>query len=150
MDAAAADAAVDVVAPRTRDRLAAAACGCALAGAAVDTALNEPGAPGSRFLPCAFHRLTGLWCPGCGLTRGTHALFTGHPVEALGYNLFTPLALVGIVVAWAAWALRCWGRPVRNPFERLPERWTQVLLVAVLVFGVVRNLPFVPFRSLAP
>jgi hypothetical protein len=54
------------------------------------------------------------------------------------------------VVAWAAWALRCWGRPVRNPFERMPERWAQGLLVAVLVFGVVRNLPFAAFRSLAP
>lgn len=150
MDVATPSTAADVVAPRRRDRLAVVACGCALAGAAVYTALNEPGAPGSRFLPCAFHRVTGLWCPGCGLTRGTHALFTGHPVEALGYNLFTPLALVGIVLAWATWALRCWGRAVRSPFERMPERWGQGLLVLVLVYGVVRNLPFAPFHSLAP
>jgi hypothetical protein len=146
MDVAAAERAR----PRTRDRLAAVGCGCLLAGAAVYTAMNEPGAAGSRFLPCAFHRTTGLWCPGCGLTRGAHALFTGHPLEALGYNLFTPLALVGIVVAWGTWALRCWGRQVRDPIARIPARWGRVLLVAVLVFGVARNLPFDPFRSLAP
>ena len=64
--------------------------------------------------------------------------------------LWNTLALVGIVVVWAAWALRSWGRPVRNPVERMPERWSQVLLVVVLVYGVLRNLPFAPFRSLAP
>lgn len=138
------------VAPRRRDRVAAVACGCALAGAAVYTALNDPGAPGSRFIPCAFHRATGLWCPGCGLTRGTHALLNGHPLAALGYNLFTPLALVGIVLAWAVWALRCWGRDVRNPVDRLPTRWSTVLLIVVVAYGVVRNIPLAPFRVLAP
>lgn len=150
MDVAAPSSAAEGVASRTRHRLAAVACGCALAGAAVYTALNDPGEPGSRFIPCAFHRVTGLWCPGCGLTRGTHALFTGHPIEALGYNLFTPLALVGIALAWAVWAMRCWGRTVRSPIERMPARWGTALLAVVLVYGVLRNLPFAPFDALAP
>lgn len=141
---------MDVVVPRGRDRVAAVACGCALAAGALYTALNDPSEPGNRFIPCVFHRMTGLWCPGCGLTRGTHALLTGNPIEALGYNLFTPLALVGIVIAWAVWALRCWGRAVRSPIDRMPARWGTVLLIAVITFGVLRNLPFAPLRALAP
>ena len=46
-----------------------------------------------------FRALTGVWCPGCGLTRGVHALLNGHPLQAMGYNVFTPIVVVLIVVA---------------------------------------------------
>lgn len=131
-------------------RLGTVACGAALASAAVYTAVNDPGRPGARFIPCAFHRLTGLWCPGCGLTRGTHALFNGDPLAMLSYNVFTPLVLAGIVVAYGVWALRAWGHQVRNPIDRLPAAWGRVLLVGMVAYGVVRNIPLGPLRALAP
>ena len=126
------------------------ACGCALAAAAVHVAVNDPSAEGARFLPCMFHRTTGLWCPGCGLTRGAHALFQGDVPSALGHNLFTPLALVGIVLAWGVWALRSFGRQVRSPIDRMPDTWARVLLVSVIVYGVLRNIPVAPLTALAP
>lgn len=131
-------------------RAGAVACGCALAAAAVHVAVNDPSAEGSLFLPCVFHRTTGLWCPGCGLTRGAHALFRGDVAGALSYNLFTPLALVGIVVAWAVWALRSFGREVRSPVDRMPDTWARALLVGVIVYGVLRNIPVAPLSALAP
>lgn len=46
------------------------------------------------FMPhCPFKLLTGLDCPGCGFQRAMHALLHGHVREAIGYNLFLPLAL---------------------------------------------------------
>lgn len=126
------------------------ACGCALAGAAAAVVAVDPSSPTSRFPGCAFHQLTGLWCPGCGLTRGTHSLLRGHPLAALGENLFTPFVLVAIVLAWVAWASRAFGRPIRNPLLAMPRWWGPVLLGSVLVFGVVRNVPFAPFQALAP
>ena len=36
---------------------------------------------------CAFHRLTGLNCPGCGATRGLYALLHGRWRQALQDNL---------------------------------------------------------------
>jgi hypothetical protein len=42
---------------------------------------------------CAFHWLTGLDCPLCGLTRGLSALVKCHWSEAIRLNALTPLAL---------------------------------------------------------
>ena len=59
-------------------RIAPIAGGAAVVAGAVLVATNDPAAPGSHFPACAFHSATGLWCPGCGLTRGLHALLDGH------------------------------------------------------------------------
>lgn len=39
-------------------------------------------------LPCIFHTVTGLYCPGCGGTRAVRLLCQGHIVESLYYHPF--------------------------------------------------------------
>lgn len=135
---------------RLRRQVGAVACGCALAGAGLLVAFNDPSAPDSRFPSCGFHAVTGLWCPGCGLTRATHHLLTGDPAAALSSNLFTPFVLLAIVAAWFTWAASAFGRTVRNPFMRIPVWGSTLLIVLVVVYGVVRNLPGQPWGALAP
>ena len=136
--------------PSVWRRAAPIACGCALAGAAALVAAIDPAAPGSRFPACQFKALTGLWCPGCGLTRGFHQLFNGHPLSALQYNLFIPLVLVAVLTAWWSWFRSSRGHPrVQAPSWTM--RATAVgLPAALLVYGVLRNIPFAPFTALAP
>ena len=94
--------------------------------------------------------MTGLWCPGCGLTRGTYQLLHGHVGAALGYNIFTPLVLVAIVAVWFAWLRVSWGAtPIRVP-KGAARSLAVVLPVLVIGYGVLRNLPLDPFRALAP
>jgi hypothetical protein len=133
------------------------ACGCALASAAVLVTVHDPSSSGSLFPACAFHRMTGLWCPGCGLTRATHHLLRGDLVGALGSNVFTPFALIAIVAAWWAWMRWSFGLPIGRPTSRFlaalqrAPRWSAVaLLVLVVGYGVVRNIPASPFDALAP
>ena len=123
--------------------------GALVAGAAL-LATHDPSAPGSAFLACPFHQTTGLWCPGCGLTRGCYALLHGRLGTALSFNVFTPVVVVAIVVAWVAWMQVAWGhRPIRVP-ERV-GRWLWPALPAlVLLYGVLRNIPVAPLKSLAP
>lgn len=131
-------------------RVAPIACGCALIGAAAAVALNDPAAAGSRFPACQFRAVTGLWCPGCGLTRGFHQLFNGHLLSALHYNLFIPLVLLAVCGVWWSWLRTSWGRPA----IRWPQRLTRPLAVglpfAVVLYGVLRNVPATPFQWLAP
>lgn len=48
--------------------------------------------------PCLFHKLTGLYCPGCGGTRAVVLLFTGHPLKSFAYH---PLVLyMGALYFW--------------------------------------------------
>ena len=138
---------VHSVVPR---RLAPICCGGALVAAAGVIATHNPSAAGSRYPGCVFHQMTGLWCPGCGLTRGTYQLLHGHLGAALGYNIFTPLALAAIVVAWFSWLRVSWGAApihVPSPVTRLA---TIALPVLIVGYGVLRNLPVAPLRALAP
>jgi Protein of unknown function (DUF2752) len=131
-------------------RLAPIACGGALAVAGLYVASNDPSAPGSRFPACSFHQLTGWWCPGCGLTRGTHELLTGDVTAALGHNLFVPLVIAAIAAAWWIWLRRAWDRPSRWDLAALPRWLGPVALIVVVTYSVLRNLPVAPFSALAP
>jgi Protein of unknown function (DUF2752) len=125
-------------------------CGAALVAGAGFLATHDPGAAGARYPACVFHQMTGMWCPGCGLTRGTYQLLHGHVGSALSFNVFTPLAIVAIVAAWAVWLRMSWGRPpIRVP--RGVTRWLAVALpTLILSYGVLRNIPIAPLRTLAP
>jgi len=126
------------------------ACGCATAGLAALVALNDPSAANSHFPPCVFRASTGLWCPGCGLTRGLHQLFNGHVAAALGYNLFIPLAVVAAVLGWWSWLRTSWDRRPLNLPNWLMRPLVWGLPIAIVVYGLLRNIPAAPFDALAP
>jgi hypothetical protein len=69
---------------------------------------------------------------------------------ALQLNLFVPVVLVAVVVGWWSWVRVSWGAGS----VRLPAWALRPLVVgmpiAVVAYGVLRNLPVAPFRSLAP
>ncbi|MGH9818676.1 MAG: DUF2752 domain-containing protein, partial [Pyrinomonadaceae bacterium] len=58
-----------------------------------------------HFFPvCPLYALTGFACPGCGLTRGFHALFHGEILTALHYNALIPIWTVIFGVAFISLA----------------------------------------------
>ena len=117
-------------------------------GAAAYVALNDPSAPGTHLPACPLYQLTGLWCPGCGVTRATHAALRGDLPGAFGFNALFPLFLAAIVVGWLAWLRRSLGRAPIVPFRNMPM-WAPVATgVALVLFGVARNLP--GFDALRP
>lgn len=112
--------------------------------------LRENG-PGSSLLPpCLFHQLTGLHCPGCGMTRATHAALHGDLAGAFRHNvlgmILLPLAMLGIVLELLAWT-----KTSRAGWRLVPPRGLAWLLgLAVISFWLLRNLPWWPFNLLAP
>ncbi len=104
----------------------------------------------SRFYPpCLLHSMTGLHCPGCGATRAAHSLLHGQFAQALAYNaLFVLLLPLILYTVWRLWYSCLTNRPL--PPDQTPMWLTYILCGVVLLFGLLRNLPFEPFVSLAP
>ena len=104
----------------------------------------------ARFFPvCPLYSLTGFACPGCGLTRGFHALFHGDILTALDYNVLLPVfaLLIGFgFFSLIYFALR--GRRIPLGLAHPNALW--VFLVMLMIFGVARNLPWYPFTVLFP
>ncbi|HET7463643.1 MAG TPA: DUF2752 domain-containing protein [Longimicrobium sp.] len=99
---------------------------------------------------CPLYLLTGIYCPGCGALRATHALLHGHVFTALGFNAFYVLTLPFLFYGLAAQAgQRLYGRPLL-PAVRLRPWQAQAVLWGMVAFTVLRNLPVYPFNLLAP
>ncbi len=104
----------------------------------------------ASFLPvCPLYSTTGFACPGCGMTRGFHALFHGDIVTAVDYNALIPIFVLisgYFFLSLVLFAVRGRGLPTSG----LRPGWLFVLLGVMVVFGVVRNLPYYPFSVLFP
>lgn len=107
----------------------------------------DPNAAENPFLPCFFKKMTGLYCPGCGLTRALHALVHFDLLRAIRMNaLFILSAPIFGLLVWRFYrplpaTVEFFVKPFANP-------WPWVCVVPL--FAVLRNLPWYPFYLLAP
>lgn len=107
--------------------------------------------PHAWFWPkCMLHQWTGLHCPGCGLTRGVDACLHGDLLAGWRYNLLLmpllPLLALGLAGELVGWVR---GRPL--PWRlRFTSRMACWLFALMMLFAVLRNIPYRPFDLLAP
>lgn len=90
---------------------------------------------------CVFHEVTGLPCPGCGLTRGMTAFARGDVQQALHWHPFTPVFAFGAVLTLVVTLLPATRREQwLNTIARIEARTgiTFVLLIALMAFGLWR------------
>lgn len=88
-------------------------------------------------IPCVFHRFTGLYCPGCGMTRALISLIQFNPHQAIRYNaliIFLPLYLY------------CFFKV--NKSNKKNYIIIYILLVVTLLYSIFRNIG--EFSYLAP
>lgn len=83
---------------------------------------------------CPFHEATGMYCPACGATRALGALLSGQPMLAIRSNalLFVvPFIVIGLELLPKSWGGRLGG-----------DLRTVVLIAVLVLFTVIRNLPW--------
>jgi len=126
-----------IVAPLIAHRGSAAAIGLASAAQIIVTILQLPG------MQCPLIRLTGVPCPGCGLSRACAAMVTGDPARSLHMHAFALPVLTGVTILLVAACLPTSPRlRMSTAFARL-ERTTGItflLLMALLVYWLGRLL----------
>lgn len=107
--------------------------------------LSLPWLPG-----CAFHKLTGLHCPGCGMTRAVQATLHGRIGEAFLLNpigmVLLPMAFLALGIEIIGWVR---GKPVPLRLQ-LGSRGAWGIVWVVTIFWILRNVPCWPFTLLSP
>lgn len=113
----------------------------ALAAAAVAVYRLDPGA--TAVVLCPYRALSGLACPGCGLTRAVHFLLHADPWTALAYN---PLAFVAAPAMCAFVGAPSLLGHVRGQQGRTAIGWA--MLALTLAFWFWRNTAAYPWLRL--
>lgn len=117
-----------------------------LGGMAGTVALRDPHIPGSLGI-CPSLLIFGVYCPGCGSLRALYDLTHGGVLEAMGHNMLMLSALI-FLIGWSIVKLR--GSPIQlnGPRQvqsvRSPLIWSIPLLVVIIGFALLRNLPESP------
>jgi Protein of unknown function (DUF2752) len=90
--------------------------------------------------PCPYLTLTGLACPGCGLTRAAHFLLHGDVARAFAYNPWAFVMAPALLVFGSLPAVADTARTLRL---RTGISW--MMLVVTLAFWIWRNTAGYPF-----
>lgn len=102
-----------------------------------------------RMPACPLRSYTGLLCAGCGSVRATLALVSGNFATAWRFNpaafIFFPLLL------WTgATELSRVARGRTLPSLYIPAAWIYTFLATLLLYTLLRNIPFPIFDILRP
>lgn len=98
-----------------------------------------------RGIPCVIHKITGLYCPGCGITRMFISLFKLNIYQAFRYNPLVFILLIMCALYFLADFLKF---KISKAHIKLPKSIYIILLITVILFGILRNIPL--FSYLAP
>jgi hypothetical protein len=107
---------------------------------------RDPHVQGSwGFCPSA---ALGIWCPGCGGLRAVNDLTNFQVADAASSNLLFVIALPLVLYGLARWVGDEWRGRSRVTDPRTARLVASVVISALAVFTVLRNLPM--FGWLAP
>lgn len=96
-------------------------------------------------IPCIIHKLTGLYCPGCGITRCLFALIKGNIYEAFMYNQLV-FILLPFLLFYIVYNIYLYVFDTKDKiFSKIPQIVWIILIIIVVIFGVVRNFEYFDF-----
>lgn len=91
-------------------------------------------------IPCPFHAVTGLQCPGCGVTRMCLALLRLDVAGAWQSNPVL-LVLLPLIAGLLLYRMACYVRQGHTPAKRWETLVWSGLAVVLVLWGIVRNIP---------
>ncbi|MCY7422756.1 MAG: DUF2752 domain-containing protein [Chitinophagaceae bacterium] len=105
----------------------------------------------TTWLPqCPFHLLTGFYCPGCGSQRALSSILHGEFLQALRFNVLLIASLPLLMYSATVMIVnKTTGNHIVQKFF-YSASFGRIVLIVILAFWFLRNLPFFPFTSLSP
>ena len=90
-------------------------------------------------IPCLFHQITGLLCPGCGNSRAALALLRLDIGTALSCNPLFPLEFFYILWVYGH-CCKAYLKGKRFSYTPTHPIMDILILAAIVIWGIVRNL----------
>jgi len=103
-----------------------------------------------NFIPnCPFYSVTGFYCPGCGSQRATHQLLNFNVFSVLQQNVLYLLSLLILVYHLIVTGINTIFKKHLYNYIYHPKT-PLVILGFIIIFWILRNIPYYPFNLLAP
>ena len=96
------------------------------------------------YIHCSIKTITGLYCPGCGITRMLLSIIQLDFYQAFRYNPLLFITLPIFIIFFLN-ALITKKEPLYNKISN--KVWT-IIIIIFIAYGILRNIPF--FDYLAP
>ena len=97
------------------------------------------------YIPCLFHKLTNLYCPGCGITRCIVSLLKGNISEAFKYNQLVFILLPFLTIYFIYKIYLYLTNSQDKIIKKIPNITWIILLIITILFGILRNIKYFPF-----
>lgn len=96
------------------------------------------------YIDCPIKKITGLYCPGCGITRMLLSILQLDVYQAFRYN---PLLFICLpfLVFFIIESIISKKEPLYN---KIPTKIWVMIIIMFIIYGILRNIPF--FDFLAP
>ena len=98
----------------------------------------------SFYIPCIFHKITQMYCPGCGLTRMIISIFKLDIYQAFRYNpllfIMMPFIITYEIIYYINW--------IQDKNYIISKKIWYTLLIITIIYTILRNMK--NFSYLAP
>ena len=97
------------------------------------------------YIPCMIHKVTGLYCPGCGITRMLFSILKLNFGKAFRYNQLVFILLPFLLLYFAYQIYLYITNKKDKILIKIPNYVYIGLLITVIGWGIIRNLECFPF-----
>lgn len=98
----------------------------------------------SFYIPCIFHKITHLYCPGCGITRMILSILKLNFYQAFRYNplmfIMIPFIMTYEIIYYINW--------IHDKNYTISKKIWYILLIITIIYTILRNID--SFSYLAP
>lgn len=98
-------------------------------------------------IPCIIKKISGKYCPGCGITRMFLELLKGNVAGAAKYNIFV-LVLLPFALLWGVYRLIAYVKSNKTEYSKVELTILLIVFACMIVFWIMRNMD--AFLWLAP
>lgn len=100
---------------------------------------------------CSFHDITGWLCPGCGGQRAFYYLLHGEILTAFQHNVLIVILLPILLFCYFILGqIYIVGNKKYQKYLDLKPWYGYLIVILLLLFFLLRNIPVYPFTLLCP